>query len=489
MKRLMAVFLMFLLLMPLTGFNLGSAEEFQPKTYKQEFFFTIVVMPNGDANITMKTVWLEPKDEIAKQIEGILNETEGGNMTLEEAIAKFEGEQLKRYVYSLTQAGMNLTNESIKAYGIEEGNNITLVFNAIAIGFAKYYSYGDYWEVQVDPTRGYANINVPDTGLPFAIDVNNTFIIKLPENATLLAYPKPYAKQYNTSKFFVTAESHEGTVIVRSYIYLEPFLPPEGYQELFGDYQDYYIRYRAPYKGEENYKSSVLAEYVTLDIYSNGSVRLMMRDEYIAPKDEVEARKREVISYGVENVTEYILRTYSLALGYQGAIVDDGKVRILGLNETDSPLIIEAEYMLRNFTKYENGSYVYTFDPTLGLANNLAGRIDYEINHTLYLTLNFPEGSEILELPDNISEDFNGNRLTMIVVKDGRTVKITSNVFVRYGAEAEDVNKILANHTTAVIRYTLPAESKPPLTETQQIIAVVIALALIVGAIVFWKRR
>ncbi len=219
---------------------------------------------------------------------------------------------------------MSLTNESLKSYGIAGGgDNITIVFNAIALNFSRYYSYDDHWEVRIDPPRGgYASMNVPDTGLPpfGGVDINSTFVVKLPENATLIGYPpKPFARQYNTSKFFVSSEVRGDTVVVNSYIYLEPFLPPDGYKALFGDYQDYYILYRAPpYKGQEHYQSSVMNEYVTLDVYTNGSVRLHMRDEYIGPKSEVEARKQEILAYGVENATEYILRTYSIALGYRG---------------------------------------------------------------------------------------------------------------------------------------------------------------------------
>ncbi|NJE04771.1 exodeoxyribonuclease VII small subunit [Thermococcus sp. M36] len=488
MRKPLAVFLAVVLLVPLIGSGFGLSQDFKPKTYSQEFVFTIEIMPNGDASITMKTVLLGPKDEIQKQIDMILNETRNGNMTVEEAIARFEKEQLRRYIESLTQSGMNLTNESIKAYGIQEGNNITVVFSAVAINFAKYYSYSDYWEVQVDPTRGYANLNIPDTGLPFAVDINNTFIIKLPENSTLISYPRPFIKQYNASRFSVSSEVEGGTVVVKSSIYLEPFLPPEGYKELFGDYKDYYIRYKAPYKGEEHYQSSVMNEYVTLDIYANGSVRLHMRDEYIEPKEEVRARKAEIISYGVQNVTEFILRTYSLALGYQGVLVDDGKVKILGLNETDAPLVIDAEYILRNFTRYENGSYVYQFDPTLGITNGLTDRVEYEVNHTLYLTLNFPEGAEILEVPDNITAELKGNRLTVRVFRERNSVRVVSNVFIRYGATVEDVNALLSNYTSATVRYTLPAE-RGGLSETQQAIAVAVALILLVGAVAFWKRR
>ncbi len=113
--------------------------------------------------------------------------------------------------------------------------------------------------------------------------------------------------------------------------------------------------------------------------------------------------------------------------------MDGGKVKILGLNETDAPpLVVDAEYMLRNFTTFENGSYVYQFDPTLGLANGLSGRLEYEVNHTLYLTINLPDGGKFLEVPDKLSEELNGNRLTVTVVEEGRSLRITSNVFIRY---------------------------------------------------------
>jgi len=168
--------------------------------------------------------------------------------------------------------------------------------------------------------------------------------------------------------------------------------------------------------------------------------------------------------------------------------VDGGNVRILGLNETDAPLVIDAEYMVRNFTKYENGSYVYSFDPTLGLADQLQGNLQYEVNHTLYLTLNLPEGSKILELPDNITDELNGNRLTVKVVREGNSIRITSNVYLRYGAPAEDVKELLLKHNDATLRYTLPAE-EGGLTDTQKMAAVVVAALLIIGAIAFWKRR
>ncbi len=96
MKRVLATILAVIIMAPpLIASNLGLAEDFQPKIYRQAFVFTIEVMPNGNANITLKTTWLGPRDEIQKQIEKILNETHSGNVTVEEAIAKFEEEQLR----------------------------------------------------------------------------------------------------------------------------------------------------------------------------------------------------------------------------------------------------------------------------------------------------------------------------------------------------------------------------------------------------------
>ncbi|ASJ07340.1 exodeoxyribonuclease VII small subunit [Thermococcus pacificus] len=489
MKKVLAAIFAAILLTSFVGPGFVSAGD-EVQVYKQGFTLKIALMPNGSANITMTSVLLGPKEAIDKQRETILNETQNGNMTIEEAIKKFEQEQLARYIQGLTQAGVKLVNESMKSYGIEEGNNITLVFNAIALDYAKYYSYDHHWEVWVDPTRGYASMMVPDTGFPFGIESNNTFIVVLPPNATLLSYPKPFVKQYNQSRFVVGSSVEGNTVVVRSHIYIEPWLTPDGYKTLFGDYNDYYIRYETPYEGVEHYDKSVTNEYVTLNIYSNGTVRLHMKDEYVEPLRDVITRKAEIVSYGVKNVTEYILRTYSLALGYQGAIVDGGKVTILGLNETTAPLVIDAEYTLRNFTKYENGSYVYTFDPTLGMANGLTSRVEYEVNNTLYLTLNLSEGGDFLEIPSNISREVKGNRFTMTVVRNGNILRITSNVYLRYGAQPEDVKELLANYTSATVRYTLPAEGTGGgMSSTQKVIATVVAALLIVGAIAFWKRR
>ncbi|QDA31328.1 exodeoxyribonuclease VII small subunit [Thermococcus indicus] len=490
MKRVFAVIFAAILLTSVVGPNFALAGDATPVVYKQDFTFKIVLLPNGSANITMTSIWLGPKEEIDKQIEKILNETQNGNMTMEEAIEKFEQEQLARYIQGLTRAGVKLVNESMKSYGIEEGNNITLVFNAIALDYARYYSYDHYWELWIDPTRGYGSMMVPDTGFPFGVEANNTFIVVLPPNATLLSYPKPFVKQYNQSRFAVESSAEGDTVIVRSRIYLEPWLTPDGFKSLFGDYGDYYIRYKTPYEGVEHYEKSVTNEYVTIDVYSNGTVRLHMKDEYVEPLRDVIARKAEIVSYGVQNVTEYILRTYSLALGYQGAIVDGGKVTILGLNETTAPLVIDAEYMLRNFTKYENGSYVYTFDPTMGMAQSLQDRSEYEVNNTLHLTLNLTDGGEFIEVPDNISTEVKGNRFTMTVVRRGNTLEIVSNVYIRYGAQPEDVKELLANRTSATVRYTLAAEeSNGGMSDTGKMAAVIVAALIVVLAVAFWKRR
>ncbi len=50
------------------------------------------------------------------------------------------------------------------------------------------------------------------------------------------------------------------------------------------------------------------------------------------------------------------------------------------------------------------------------------------------------------------------------------------------------MTKLLSNHTTATIRYTIPEEKGRP-SETMQAIAVAVALVLLVGAVVLWKRR
>ncbi|ALM74319.1 hypothetical protein [Thermococcus barophilus] len=471
-----------LVIILLLGVSIAYAQEVP--FYKEEFVFTIKVLDNGNAQITLKTSWLEPKDEIQKQIEQILNQT---NLTKEEAIKKYEKEQLDRYIASLANYGIKTTNQSLKILGIDEGKNLTVVFTAIAEKFARYYSYDGYWEIVVDPTRGYGTAPIPDTGLPYKVELHNIFIIELPQDAKLLEYPKPITREYNQSKFYVRSKVEGNKIIVTSDIYLEPYLRPEGFKALFGDYNTFYVRYTTPKPGEEGqYQKVVSEQYLRAQIFSNGTTRLLIQDKYIEPADQIQLMKMQIKLMGVQNVTDLILQNNIKALGGQGIKVENANAKIIGLNET-GPLIIEANYVVQNFTKKVNGTYEYSFDPTLGYSlYNIGYRAQNEINQTLKLELILPTDAKIVEVPQNITRELKGNRFTLTTLVNGNKISITANVFIRYGAHQEDVQKLLANISRAYIRFTLPEASQG--LNYKQVGAAVGALVLI-GAAVFLIRR
>ncbi|AHF79762.1 hypothetical protein [Thermococcus paralvinellae] len=472
-----------LLITLLLGISMAYAQEVP--FYKEEFVFTIKVLNNGDAQITLRTSWLEPKDEIQKQIEQILNQT---NLTKEEAIKKYEQEQLERYIASLANYGIKTTNQSLKILGLDKDNNLTVVFTAVAEKFAKYYSYDGYWEIIVDPTRGYGTAPIPDTGLPYKVELHNIFIIELPQDAKLLEYPRPITREYNQSKFYVRSKVEGNKIIVTSDIYLEPYLKPEGFKALFGDYSTFYVRYTTPQPGEEEqYQKVVSEQYLRAEILPNGTTNLFIRDTYIEPKDQVQLMKLQINTMGVQNVTDLILQNNIKALGNQGIRVNKANVQILGLNET-GPLIIEANYVVQNFTKKVNGTYEYSFDPTLGyMFYDIGYRAQNEINQTLKIEFVLPKDAKIVEVPQNLTRELKGNKFTLTTLVDGNKISVTANVFIRYGAHQDDVQKLLANVSRAYIRFTLPETSQG--VSYKQIGAVVGAIVLIGAAIFLIRRR
>ncbi|HIH73448.1 MAG: Uncharacterized protein XD43_1364 [Thermococcales archaeon 44_46] len=449
--------------------------------YKEEFTLKVGALRNGDAQITVVTSILGPKDKIQEEIASILNQT---NLTEEEAIAKFEEEQLSSYIASLKNTGVKTKNQTFKVTSIRE-DNFTVVFTAYAEKFANYYSYDGYWEIIVDPTRGYGAMQIPDTGLSQKMELHSTFIIELPEGAELVEYPQAYAKEFGQSKFSVTSKVEGNKVIIGSDIYLEENLSPEGFRALFGDYNAFYIRYTTPYEGEETYQSVKTEQYLRAEILDDGTTELFIRDTYIEPKEQVEFIKLQINLMGAENVTGLILQNYLQGMVAQGMTVEDANASILGLDK-EGPLTIETNYLLKNFTKLINGTYEYSFDPTLLNPSQLGYRAQNEINQSLKIEFILPPEAEIVEVPKNISREVKGNTYFLSTKVDGNRILITANVFVRYGAPFEDVYSLVGDVERGYIRYRLSSEGTN-LTTTQ--IAGVAGAVILVGVAIFMLKK
>ncbi|NJE47545.1 hypothetical protein E3E35_09075 [Thermococcus sp. GR7] len=482
-RNVLGGLLIFMLLAPMFG-SVGATTTVE--IYEESFTFKIRLFENGDANITLISVWLRPKDKIQEQIEYYLNQTNG---SVEDAIKLAEEQQLAYYVQIIEQIGIDVNNATVKVYGIPNGDNITVVFNAIAVGMAKYYSYGDFWEIIIDPTRGLIGASYPDTGYPYWVIMHNEFVIHLPPDATLLSYPLPYKKTFNQSLFEVVPTITDDTVTVASTIKLEPYLSLEGFGSLFDEYNDFSITYQTPYKGEETFQKRATHEYVTLTVFPDGKTELKMREVYLNPQDEIDDMKSLVASYGVDNFKSLMISEYAQRFVGMGAVIYNASAYVEGLNET-GPLVIGLSYLLENYTKLENGTYVYIFNPTMGLSSLETIRALAEYNYTFTTEVVLPDNGEFVSVPEPVSRELHGNYFTLNVTQSGNKITITANTFIRYGASRQDIMNLLEGYDQLEVRYTLDVQKGTESNlSTTQIAGIVGAFVLIGLAIFIWKKH
>ncbi|WP_232473484.1 CGP-CTERM sorting domain-containing protein [Thermococcus profundus] len=449
MRKLSALLLGLILLAPAFGLALGNGDvQDDGNTFVQDYTFHVRLFENGDANITITTTWLAPKSEIRNLVEKYLNYTNG---SLSEAIEIYKQNQLQSIQRGLESMGVKIENASIRVFNFDSGDNITMVFNAIGRGVSKYYSHGNFWEVLVDPTRGFSTA-FPDTGYPFGIRMHSKFIVDLPTNATLLSYPTGYRKTYNQSSFEVVPDIEGNTVIVESKINLEPYLSNEGYQWLFGDYKGFSITYQTPYKGNETYTKRIMREHVTVEVLKNGTTILTMRDEYVEPMGEILMKKLQILQYGKQKFEQQLLKYHAQMFAQMGAVVEGAGINIKNLNTTD-PLVVEARYILSNYTKLVNGTYVLTLNPTMGLKDMVYLRTGSEFNYSFSAEIKLPKGWKFVSYPNSTTRNVHGNTFVMNVKPEGNRLIINATTFLFYGASEEDVNSLLGEVGSVEVKF------------------------------------
>ena len=485
-KAVLGSLIIFTLLAPLFGVAGATTAA---EIYEEQFTFEIRLFENGDANITLISVWLRPEHKIREQIEGYLDQTNG---SVEDAVKMAEEHQRIYYTQLLKQTGFDVNNATVKVYGIPDGDNITVVFNAMATGVARYYSYSDSWEVIIDPTRGLITASYPDAGYSYWAVMHNEFIIHLPPNATPLSYPSSYERTFNQSLFEVVPAATDDTVRIASTIKLEPHLSPEGFGSLFGEYDGFSVTYRTPYKGEEDFQKRAVHENLTLTVLPDGKTELEMMETYISPEDEVNNMKLLVASYGVDTFKSALISQYAQGFTGMGATIYNASAYVGGLNET-GPLVVGLTYLLEDYVKLENGAYVYTFNPTMGLSSIQNARAQAEYNYTFTTEVVLPENGEFVSLPEPVSRELRGNHFTLDVTKSGNKVLITASTFIRYGTPWQDIVSLLDGYDQVEVRYTLDAQEGAGSggesgLSTAQMAGVVGAVAIVGLALFIWKR-
>ncbi|WP_461866356.1 exodeoxyribonuclease VII small subunit [Thermococcus sp.] len=485
MRKLMALTLAFLMLGTLLVGSVYATDSKNSELYKEEFYMEVFLSDNGDAKIIMKNSLLGPQSKVDEFVSQILNQT---NMTNEQAIKKYEAQLLNNYIIQLKNSGLETTNQTLHLLGVYNGtHNVTLVFTAYAKSFAKYYSYNKYWELILDPTRGLATSPVPDSGLPYGSEIRNIFVIHLPKDVKLLEYPKPYTMEFNHSKFYVRSKVEGNTVIVSSDIILEAYLGPEGYKALFGKYDTFYVRYTTPNPGKEEYKTSIVTQEIIAKVLDKLNTELVIRQIFIKPEQDVDYFKAYIKMLGVKNATNMILQNNVKYLSSQGVVIKNASAQIYGLNDK-GPLILETRYLVQNFTKIVNGTYEYSFAPTLGVLNGISYRAKEESNQTLKIQFLLPKGAKIVKLPEEINRNVNGNKFILKTTVKDNNITVISNIYIRYGALREDVQKLLGNVSEAHIAYTLPEKRKSAFG-TKEIAGIIGAVVLIGAVLLILKRR
>ncbi|AEH25108.1 CGP-CTERM sorting domain-containing protein [Pyrococcus yayanosii] len=427
--------------------------------YEDEYIVKAKVGADGSANLTVITFWFGSEEQIAKTYDEILGKANG---SIERAMKLYGETQKAAIMRWFYQLGIHLKNVTVNVTSFTP-KNMTVIVNGFAEDFARYFSYSDYWELMVDPTRGYGALT-GDIKIPYTHKCRVTFIIELPKDAQVLEYPQEYSAKFNGSTFSVEGRVDGNTVIVTSEIFVKEGLTGEGLERLFGNYTGYFVRYRTSERGVEKYLTYTLSRHVRIDVLPDGRENVTIKTSYIAPQEYVNSMKLQILMRGVANVTDSIVKTGTDALIKQGVTVYEARARILGL-DSEGPLVIEENYITKGFVKEKNGEYVFEVDPTFGLESSAFVRVGNEINQTVTIEINLPEGAEILEVPKPISRELKGNFVKMTVDKEGNKILISLSLHVRYGTPREDIEKMMENLTKEYIKFKLPTETKTEETE------------------------
>jgi hypothetical protein len=153
-------------------------------------------------------------------------------------------------------------------------------------------------------------------------------------------------------------------------------------------------------------------------------------------------------------------QSYAKSFQEQGIGVKNWNIKLLNVNST-GPLVVKMNWELTNYTKYSNGIYTYTYDPTLGL-NNIPSlnRLGAGVNQTVTTRITLPEGAKFTQIPGDINIEANGSRVTMKVERTSdREIVIRSNVYLRYGMKSDDYSAMMEKVPTKLeFQYTMGSE-------------------------------
>lgn len=442
MKKYGLLLVLFLTLGLVAG-AVSTAEGFH-EVRKEEYW----VSWDGGANVTIDTVLYGPTELLNRTKESVID------VGIENATKLFASQATQK----LAQEGLTLKNATARIIGYNTTGPLETVVSGYIPNFAKYYSYDGTWEITLDVLRIADLYQLDPTKINGSVMLENTFTVHLPEGAEVMTLPQNYSSESNGSYVKINVVKSGNNVVIDSVIYFAEGVTYGDIQKIYGKPRAFVIQYRGR-SGEENSTTWKMQIFNNITVERNQTLFDSV-EKYIEPESYVNYLKVQIAYQGIESAERGLYQRYAQTFQQQGVTVKSGRVRILNLNGT-GPLIVEYHFVLQNFTRKVNGSYVYAYDPKLELGTmGFLNRLDANINETKTTKFVLPEGAKFTKIPGDISVELNGNRVVMKVerIKDNEVV-IKSSVFLRYGTPLKDYQALMAKIPEKVeLKYTLGGE-------------------------------
>ncbi|WP_297068724.1 CGP-CTERM sorting domain-containing protein [Thermococcus sp.] len=449
------------------GLILGPALALEPYSEKQEQYYT--VHEDGSANITFIKTFYSPAGLLNKTKESIIN------MSVENATKLLINQEEQ----ALSRLGLKVENASMEIKGYNTTGPLVEIFHGVIPHFSKYYSYGNVWEISLDLLRVADLASIDVTKVNQTLKFDNYFTVQLPANVRITKLPQDYESESHGSYVKINVKRNGNTVYIHSELYFKKGITYEDLNKIYGSPRSFIIQYRGP-KGVENYTSWVLDVNNNVSIGKNITV-LNREERYIKPDSYISYLKLQLRYQGIKTAEQGLMQSYAKKLESRGVAVKDGNVTLLNVNGT-GPLVVLYHLELTNYTKYNNGVYIYTYSPSLDLGNiSFLNRLDASINQTTTTKITLPEGGKFTQVPANIAIEANGSKVMMKIEKKGdREIIIHSNVYLRYGMLRKDYVAMMARVPAEVkIGYTLPSGSKGGICGPAALVALVIVPLLL----------
>ncbi|WP_297500947.1 CGP-CTERM sorting domain-containing protein [Thermococcus sp.] len=447
----------------------ASANGFH-EAQKEEYW----VSWDGGANVTLDTILYGPTDLLNRTKESILG------IGIKNATRLFASQTAQK----LAQQGLKLENATAEIIGYNSTGPLETIVRGYIPNFAKYYSYDGVWEISLDVLRVADLYQIDPTKMNGSVMLENTFVVHLPKGAKVTALPENYSATSNGSYVKIGVSRNGSDVVIHSTIYFAKGISYADIQKIYGKPRAFVVQYRGK-PGKENATTWKMQIFNNITVGKNQTVFNSV-EKYLEPESYIKYLKVQIAYQGVDKAEQGLYQRYAQAFQKEGVTVRSGKVGILNLNST-GPLVVEYHFILQNFTREVNGTYVYAYDPKLELGTmKFLNRLDANINETKTTMFALPKGAKFVEIPKNIEINANGNRIVLKVerVRDSEVI-IKSEVFLRYGTPLKDYQELMSKVPNKVeFKYQLGSGSNG-----KGICGPALLVALAVLPLLLLKRR